>query len=121
MKKTLAILIATTGLTAILALPSWSAVQAEVGVPSMQDTSVAEQNASPLTQVSDNDDGEDDDNEGGEHRGSKHDDDDDGEDDDCDDDNSGCARGKNPDRAGSVAPPDNGLFGDGDAPKVNVN
>ncbi|OWY04409.1 PepSY domain-containing protein [Thioclava sp. IC9] len=46
--------------------------------------------------------------------------DDDDEDDDDDDDDYG-ASARNPAPAGTVAPPKNGLFGDGAPPKVQVN
>jgi hypothetical protein len=54
------------------------------------------------------------------------DDDDDDEDDDCDDDDEGgkdCASGAtgNAAKAGTVAPPKNGLFTDGTAPVVKSN
>lgn len=44
---------------------------------------------------------------------------DDDEDDDDDDDDRGAAR--NPAPAGTVTPPQNGLFGSGAAPKVQMN
>lgn len=50
-----------------------------------------------------------------------HDDDDD--DDECDDDDDDECRGgaRNPAPAGAVAPPQNGLFGNGAPPQVQVN
>lgn len=50
----------------------------------------------------------------------KHDDDDGDGDDDEDDDDAGRGA-RNPAPAGSVAPPQNGLFGNGAAPQVQVN
>ena len=52
-----------------------------------------------------------------------HDDDDDDDDDDCDDDDDDECRGgaRNPAPAGTVAPPQNGLFGNGAPPQVQVN
>jgi hypothetical protein len=116
MKKSLALLIATTGLTAVLAMPAWSAVQASLdfAAKAAELTSQVLQDTSNLIYVSDNDD--DDDDNG--RRRSKHDDDDDG--DDCDDDKK-CSGAANPTPAGQVTPPKNGLFGDGKAPKVDVN
>lgn len=50
------------------------------------------------------------------------DEDDDDDDDDCGDDEDGgaCAMGVGPAKAGTVAPPANGLFGSGAAPQVQV-
>ncbi len=52
-----------------------------------------------------------------------HDDDDDDDDcDDDDDDDDDCRGGaRNPAPAGTVAPPQNGLFGNGAPPQVQVN
>ena len=49
-------------------------------------------------------------------------DEDEDDDDDCGDDEDGgaCAMGVGPARAGTVAPPANGLFGSGAAPQVQV-
>ena len=123
MKKSLALLIATTGITAVLAMPAWSAVQASLDftAKAAELTSQVLQDTSNLIYVSDNDD--DDDDNG--RRRSKHDDDDEGEGDDddgddCDDDQT-CSGAANPAPAGNVAPPKNGLFGDGKGPKVDVN
>ena len=63
----------------------------------------------------------DDDDENHEYRkhGRAGDDDEDSDDDDDDDDGAGAA--SNPAPAGTVAPPANGLFGNGPAPRVQVN
>lgn len=121
MKKTISLLIATTGLTAVLAMPAWSAFEEAINKAAQAEalTSDAPQGASPLMQLSDNDADDDNDHEGNSYR-SKHDDDDEGEDDDCDEAKT-CADVGNPSRAGDAAPPANGLFGDGKAPKVDVN
>ncbi len=125
MKKSLALLIATTGLTAVLAMPAWSAVQASLdfATKAAELTSQVLQDTSNLIYVSDNDDDDDeDDDEDNGRRRSKHDDDDGDDDDgdDCDDDKK-CSGAANPAPAGDVTPPKNGLFGDGKAPKVDVN
>ena len=44
----------------------------------------------------------------------------DDDDDDCDDDEDNCQAAKAPAPAGSAAPPQNGLFSNGAAPKVQV-
>ncbi|MCO5066394.1 MAG: hypothetical protein M9924_18565 [Rhizobiaceae bacterium] len=122
MKKTFAILFASTALTAGIGLPAWSAMHGAVQLEGSRDAPVAasrDAGASPIL-VSDDDGGDRD------HRrkmrrgdGDDHDDDDD-EDEDDDDDSYG--RNASPAApAGSVAPPNNGLFGGGTAPKVQVN
>ncbi len=113
MKKTLTLLVASTALTAAIGVPAWSAMQAPSDVlrpvPALFDDAPK---TMPLVLASDDDD--DDRWRGGSRRG--HDDDDD---DDCDDDCQGGAR--NPAPAGTVAPPQNGLFGNGAPPQVQVN
>jgi hypothetical protein len=124
MKKTIAILAATTALAAAIGLSAWSAVSAE---PDAEARPIAAafadgQEAFPLVLVSDDDDGEESDDD-------DKDDDKDDEDDerpkrsgDDDDDDDGAGRGAvNPAPAGSVTPPQNGLFGNGAAPQVQVN
>lgn len=49
------------------------------------------------------------------------DDDDEDEDDDCEDDNCATGAAGNPAKAGTVAPPQNGLFTNGTAPVVKSN
>jgi hypothetical protein len=70
------------------------------------------------------DDGDDDDEEGG-RLSSSDDEDDDDDDDDCegedDEDNCASATTGNASKAGTVAPPRNGLFTDGTAPVVKSN
>ena len=116
MKKTLTLLAASTALTAVIGVPAWSAMQAPSDVlrpiAALFDDS---SQAMPLVLASDDDD-DDDRWRDGSRRG--HDDDDD-DDDDCDDDCRGGAR--NPAPAGTVAPPQNGLFGNGAPPQVQVN
>ena len=54
-------------------------------------------------------------------RRDRHHEDDEDDDDEDDDDDEGRATGVNPAPAGTVAPPANGLFGDGAPPRVQVN
>jgi hypothetical protein len=112
MKKTLTLLVASTALTAAIGVPAWSAMQSPPDVlrPVAALFDDAPQ-AMPLVLASDDDDDDDDRWRDGSRRG--HDDDDD--DDDC----RGGAR--NPAPAGTVAPPQNGLFGNGAPPQVQVN
>ena len=124
MKKTLAILAATTALTAVIALPAYSgffgAASGEGGFTRL----LSEHGKGPahLRLASDDDDRRD-------YRRSRHDDDRRGygrsrhDDDDDDDDDDGGRYGAraNPAPAGTVAPPKNGLFGNGAGPKVQVN
>lgn len=115
MRKTLSLLVASTALTAAIGLPAWSAVCAPVDGAAAQPFTTA-QDALPLVLVSDDDD-EDDDRDY--RRSSRHGDDDD---DDCEDDEDDCRGGaRNPAPAGTVAPPQNGLFGNGAPPQVKVN
>lgn len=121
MKKTLTLLVASTALTAAIGVPAWSAMQAPADgvlrpIAALFDDS---SRAMPLVLASDDDD--DDRWRDGSRRG--HDDDDD-DDDDCDDDDDDddCRGGaRNPAPAGTVAPPQNGLFGNGAPPQVQVN
>lgn len=121
MKKTLTLLVASTALTAAIGVPAWSAMQAPSDVlrPVAAFFDDAPQ-AMPLVLASDDDD--DDRWRDGSRR--SHDDDYDDEDDcdDDDDDDDDCRGGvRNPAPAGTVAPPQNGLFGNGAAPQVQVN
>jgi hypothetical protein len=124
MRKTLALVVATTALTAAISLAAWNAMQANAdGTPSpfaaLFDDAAQ---ALPLFLAS----GDDDDDA---HRYRKtarrgHDDDDcdDDHDDDDDDDDHDCrGAARNPAPAGSMSPPQNGLFGNGSAPQVQVN
>ena len=129
MRKTFAILAASTALTTAIGVPAWSAMRAATGDTPQAIAALFEDEAQalPLIRVSDDDDhgdresgwlnlGDDDDD----HDDDDHDDDDhDDDDDDDDDDDRGGAR--NPAPAGTTAPPQNGLFGNGTPPKVQVN
>ncbi|MFP1631933.1 hypothetical protein ACLB6G_09360 [Zhengella sp. ZM62] len=121
MKKTLTLLVASTALTAAIGVPAWSAMLAPSDVlrPVAALFDDAPQTM-PLVLASDDDD-DDDRRRDGSRRG-HHDDDDDDDDCDDDDDDEDCRGGaRNPAPAGSVAPPQNGLFGNGAPPKVQVN
>lgn len=136
MKKTLALLAATTALSAAITAPAWSAMRTS-NSEFLPFAAVLEagQDAMPLILVSsDNDDDreyrngaryedDDDDDDDRKYRsGSRHDDDDDHDDADCDDDDDDCGNSaRNAAPAGTVAPPQNGLFGNGVAPKVQMN
>jgi hypothetical protein len=105
MKKTLTLLVASTALTAAIGVPAWSAMQAPAGgvlrpVAALFDDAPQ---TMPLLLANDDDDDHDDD------------DCDEGDDDDC----RGGARSPAP--ADTVAPPQNGLFGNGAPPQVQVN
>ena len=125
MKKTLTLLVASTALTAAIGVPAWSAMQAPADsvlrpIAALFDDS---SQAMPLVLASDDDD-DDDRWRDGSRRGDDDDDDDDDDDEDCDDDDDDdeCRGGaRNPAPAGTVAPPQNGLFGNGAPPQVQVN
>jgi hypothetical protein len=124
MKKTLALLAASTALSAAIGLPAWSAMHDPAGPADRPITAVFDGGTAnpPLVLASDDDDDD-------RHRrrsGHGHDDDDEDDDDDddgdeCDDEDDGaCGGGRNPAPAGTVAPPRNGLFGNGAPPQVQV-
>lgn len=128
MKKTLALLAASTALTAAVGLPAFATVR---GLSPDGDSVIATAiqkagHPAGLWHVRDDDDDDDDhgyrqrrDRDGDDHDDDDHDDD---HDDDDDDDDHGRRRGMtNPAPAGTVAPPQNGLFGSGAAPKVKQN
>ncbi len=123
MRKTLTFLAATTAITAGIGLPAWSAVRASMDQDSLPIAAAigSEPRAMSLIFVSGNDD---DDDEGERSRGSRTSDDDDEEDDDDYDDDDGdatCTGVGNPAPAGTMAPPQNGLFGNGAPPQAQVN
>lgn len=130
MKKTLTLLVASTALTIAIGVPAWSATQAPAdgllrSVAALFDDSPQMMS---LAQASDDDD---DDHRWQEGSSRGHDDnddcgntedDDDADDDEDDDDHDDCRGGvRNPAPAGTVAPPQNGLFGNGAPPQVQVN
>lgn len=115
MKKTFAILLASTALAFGAGIPAWSAMHGA-------DLSAAGTDRYSLVRLADDDDHGDDDRGRSEVRGDhgdRHgDDDDDGRE---NDDGNGGSVIVNPAPAGVVAPPANGLFGSGAAPKVKLN
>lgn len=124
MKKTLTLLVASTALTAAIGIPAWSAMMTPDG--SLRPLSALfddADHAGSLYLASDDDD-DDDRWRKGSRRGHDDDDDDD-DDDDCDDDDGDdddCRRSgaRSPAPAGTVAPPQNGLFGNGTPPQVQM-
>jgi hypothetical protein len=119
MKKTLTLLVAGTALIAAIGVPAWSAIQAPAdgGLRPFAALSDESPQTLPLVLASDDDD-EDGRWREGARRG--HDDDDD-DDDDCEDDDDCRVGAGKPAPAGAVAPPQNGLFGNGAPPQVQVN
>jgi hypothetical protein len=125
MLKPLTLLLASTAVTAAIGLPAWSVMRVHEGESPLPSAALLDEGAEalPLILASEDDDdrrirersrrGHDDDD---------HDDDDenddDEEDDDKDDDGAGA---RSPAPAGTVAPPQNGLFGTGAPPQVKVN
>ena len=117
MQKTLTLLVASTALTAMIGTTAWGAMNAAPDGNPRPFAAIWQDAAQslPLILASDDDDDDDDD-----HRDARrvHDDDD-----DCDDDDDDDCRGgaPNPAAAGPIAPPQNGLFGNGAPPQVQVN
>lgn len=116
MRKTLAILFASTALTAGIGFPAWSAMHETARFGGLRDAVLDA--GRDLGVVLAGDDGDDDRDHGRQFRRGDDDDEDD-EDDDDDDTRGGSVSAPAP--AGSVAPPNNGLFGNGTAPKAQVN
>ncbi len=108
MKTIIALLAATTALGAIMVIPAIGAIgTAESGSPRAAFSASADTTQDGMVLLTSGDDEDDD------------------EGDDCDDDEGDdegdCSAGSNPAPAGTVAPPANGLFGNGAAPRVQVN
>ena len=124
MTKTLTLLLAATALSATIAVPAWSAMRAAMpglaqAAPQLtlvdDDEKDDDHEYTGSTGKRDRDDDDEDDDDG-------EDDDDDEDDDDCeDDDGESCSGSMNPAPAGKVSPPQNGLFGNSQPPKVQVN
>ncbi|WAX95440.1 hypothetical protein N7E70_000715 [Aminobacter sp. NyZ550] len=124
MKKTFTILFASTALAVGAGIPAWSAMH-DAARPHASRETVEDASDEGANLLFASDDGRLDrdhgprlgrgDDDDGHHEG----DDDDDSDDDDDGYRGGAAVG--PARAGTVAPPNNGLFGSGAAPKVKVN
>lgn len=113
MRKTLTLLVASTALTAVIGTTAWSALSAAPDGSPRPFAAIWQDAAQPLPVILASDDDDDDDED--ENHGSRRDHDDDDDDDDC--------RGgaPNPAPAGTIAPPQNGLFGNGAPPQVQVN
>jgi hypothetical protein len=113
MRKTLALLFVTSSLAALISAPAWSAMHV---TPSGDAAPTTEQAGRVIVADADERSGESGVSKDGEHE-------DEGDDaDGCDDDDGACgSAAKNPAPAGTVAPPQNGLFGSGAAPKVQLN
>lgn len=116
-KKTLTLLFASAALTAAVGLPAWSALHdaasGETVTPLSARLGSEDQQRSMMLAEDD-----DHDEEGGSvnRRGS-----DDDDEDECEDDEGSCGGiAAAPAPAGSVPPPQNGLFDNGAAPKVQV-
>ena len=120
MKTIPTLLVASAALTAAIGVPAWSAMQpaADGGVRPFAALFDEGPQTMPLVLASD-----DDDDERRWREGSRRGHDDQDDDDDCDDDDDDDCRGdaRNPAPAGTVAPPQNGLFGNGAPPRVQVN
>lgn len=110
MRRTFILVAASAALTGAIGLTAWSASGAQFGDDSQPITAVFKTayDALPLIFASSDDD---------DHKSGYRGDDDD---DDCEDDDGGCNSAGNPAPVGSVAPPQNGLFGNGAAPQVQV-
>jgi hypothetical protein len=113
MKKTLTLLAASTALTAAIGIPAWSAIRAPKDAGS-RPVALSVEDGAPATPIILASDDEDEDEEDA--------DDGDDDDEDCEDDDDACDEERaGPEPAGSVAPPRNGLFGDGAPPQAQVN
>ncbi|MGE5198834.1 MAG: hypothetical protein ACM3H9_04280 [Rhodospirillaceae bacterium] len=124
MTKTFALLAASAALATALGVPAFSALR--VGEDDESRPAIAfpdDRTRSTPLMLASNDDDDDEHGWRESWRRGGDDDDDDEEDDDCDDDDDGGCRGaaQNPAPAGTVAPPQNGLFGNGAPPQVQVN
>ena len=113
MRKTLTFLAATTAITAGIGLPAWSAMRADTPADSLSAPFAARTSDAGLILVS----GDDDDDDDHAERSRDREDDDDCEDDDG---NAPCSGLANSAPAGTTAPPQNGLFGDGPPPQVQL-
>lgn len=126
MKQPFPLILAATALAALLGLPALAAIDlglARHGAGPLAG-GVAAGDADLIRVGSDHDDDEDDDDHDRRgHRRGHNDHDDDCDDDDDDDDDCAGAAGRrgNPAPAGSVAPPANGLFGNGAPPRAVTN
>jgi hypothetical protein len=125
MSKILSLLLASAALTAGLGVPAWSAMHLpQQGAPVAPMSAVlgSTDTAELLVLVDDDDDDDEDEGEdGNETRGASNDDEDDDDAEDCDDDDGSCGAStvSQAAPAGTLAPPQNGLFDTG-TPQVQV-
>ena len=105
--KTLTLILASAALTAAIGLPAWSAMQDAAESDSATPLSSlmgSEQTARPIILADSEASDDEDENEGTSKRAD--------DDDDCEEDEGNCgSAAAAPAPAGSVAPPQNGLFG----------
>ena len=125
MKTTLAILLASTALTLGFAIPAWSLMDDGPQSQALRHATGDSSTGSAHSLLASDDDRSDDD-EGRRMSRSGDDDDDDEESDEEDEDDDGEGQGSigaaaGAAQTGTVVPPNNGLFGNGAAPKVKVN
>jgi hypothetical protein len=125
MKKTFALLVASTALGAALGLPAVSGIPDAAGGAPQPVIAVPGDVAQTAPLILASDDGDDDHGWRAVWGGGNDDDDEDedeDDDDDCDDGDGNCpGAARNPAPAGTVAPPQNGLFGNGAPPRVQMN
>lgn len=123
MKSTLSLLALTSALGAFMAVPVAARGVAPELLQSAPGQFAPDLTAADLTAdlllFADND--SDDDSEGEDDDGEGDDDEGCGYDDGGDDDGQPCTNAQNPAAMGKKAPPKNGLFGNGAAPKAKVN
>ena len=115
MSKTVNLILASVALSAVAGIPAWSAMHVPLAGEAVKPISALfdDGTAAHLLVLIDDDEDED----GGVKRGESAN----GDEDDCDEDEGSCGPtpAKAPAPAGSVAPPQNGLFGTG-TPQVKV-
>lgn len=129
MKTRLSLLFASTTLAAALGLPALSAMASQgsvAGPCSGASAALFDTDGRPLKPIRVSGDDDDEDDGGWFGRWRDDDDEDEDEDDDCDDDDDdddckGAGGRANPAPAGTVAPPANGLFGNGAPPQAVTN
>ena len=116
MRKILILLVASTALTAAIGVPVWSALRAAADGSPRPFAAPFQEGAHAMPFILASDDDDDDDHGYRDSSGRGHDDDD-----DDDDDRSRRGGASNSAPAGTVPPPQNGLFGNGALPQVQVN
>ena len=121
MSKILSLLLASAAQTAGLGVPAWSAMHLPQQGAAMTPMSAVLGSADTTELLVLVDDDDDEDEDGNVKRGTSNDDDDDDDAEDCDDDDGSCGAtaATQAAPAGTVAPPQNGLFDTG-TPQVQV-